>query len=204
MTDTTRPSLLIRLQDPGDLEAWSRFESLYGPLIVSYALARGLQLSDAEDVRQTVLLGFTRAASGFSYDAARGRFRSYLGVCVRNAMNRHNRRHVGVVDGLDPNDAADARREDLTAEDELWDRQWMQHHYRLALRSLRKGAAPLSVRVLEGLLAGRTAQSLADELGMTPEAVRKVKQRMKDTLARLVREQIEHEEHGIQPERHRG
>src|SRR5688572_18449843 len=51
----TRPSLLKRVRDPRDAEAWRQFEGRYGELVLAYCRARGLQPCDAEDVRQLVM-----------------------------------------------------------------------------------------------------------------------------------------------------
>ena len=52
MEDRTRSTLLMRLKDRTDTDAWETFASLYRPLIVSYAMSRELSLADAEDVAQ--------------------------------------------------------------------------------------------------------------------------------------------------------
>ena len=51
---TTRPSLLIRIRNAGDREAWQQFVDLYAPLIYGLARKRGLQDADAADVTQEV------------------------------------------------------------------------------------------------------------------------------------------------------
>ena len=51
----TRPTLLVRIRDAGDQEAWGRFVDLYGPLIYGFLSKRGLQDADAADVTQDVM-----------------------------------------------------------------------------------------------------------------------------------------------------
>ena len=51
----TRSSLLLRLRDADDQEAWGHFVRLYGPLVYRFARRRGLQDSDCGDVTQEVL-----------------------------------------------------------------------------------------------------------------------------------------------------
>ena len=45
----TRPSLLIRVRDPADADAWRQFLDLYGPLVYRFARKRGLQDADAAE-----------------------------------------------------------------------------------------------------------------------------------------------------------
>ena len=53
----TPVSLLERLRQPGDQEAWQRFVELYGPLIYAWSRRAGLQDQDAADLVQDVLSG---------------------------------------------------------------------------------------------------------------------------------------------------
>ena len=82
-----REPSLERVKNRSDDEAWREFEARYGDLIIGYCRSRGLQLTDAEDIRQTIMLSLATALVGFEYDPKRGRFRYYLGRAVRNAMN---------------------------------------------------------------------------------------------------------------------
>ena len=52
---TTRSSLLFRIRDGQDHEAWTRFVDLYGPLIYGFARSHGFQDADAADLMQEVL-----------------------------------------------------------------------------------------------------------------------------------------------------
>ena len=56
MTDSpaTRQSLLVRLRDPKDGQAWAEFVAIYSPLIDRLARAKGLQAADAADLAQEV------------------------------------------------------------------------------------------------------------------------------------------------------
>ena len=78
-SSTTHPSLLSRVRDTDDVAAWHEFEARYGDLILRYCRARRVQHADAEDVRQLVMIGLASSLRSFTYDPARGRFRSYLG-----------------------------------------------------------------------------------------------------------------------------
>src|SRR5215470_1143371 len=80
----TRPSLLIRIRDPGDAEAWGQFVALYGPLIYQFARKQGLQDADAADLTQIVLQAVIDAMKRLDYDPERGSFRGWLYKVVRN------------------------------------------------------------------------------------------------------------------------
>src|SRR5262245_56187959 len=75
---STRISLLARLRDPGDVEAWRQFVRLYAPLVYRYGRRHGLQDADAADLTQDVLRAVSASVSRFDYDRQRGSFRSWL------------------------------------------------------------------------------------------------------------------------------
>jgi len=84
----TRSSLLVRVRDPQDKEAWSQFVELYGPLIYQFARKRGLQDADAADLTQTVLQVLAREMKHLAYDPGRGTFRGWLHGVVRNQLHK--------------------------------------------------------------------------------------------------------------------
>jgi RNA polymerase sigma-70 factor (ECF subfamily) len=79
----TRASLLLRLKDARDQEAWSRFVEIYGPLVYEYGRRNGLQDADAADLTQEVLRTVARSVGAFEYDPRRGSFRSWLFTVAR-------------------------------------------------------------------------------------------------------------------------
>src|SRR3954447_22312110 len=85
----TRPSLLARLRDARDRDAWGEFVDLYGPLVYRYGRRQGLQDADAADLTQNVMQAL---ASRLDYDAARGPFRAWLfGVARRQLLKQIER-----------------------------------------------------------------------------------------------------------------
>src|SRR5438094_7280967 len=93
MTDPaiTRPSLLLRVRDPRDKDAWREFVELYGPLVYRFARKRGLQDADAADLTQIVFQAVVPAIQRLDYDPRRGSFRGWLFAVVRNQL--HNFLH---------------------------------------------------------------------------------------------------------------
>src|SRR5947207_11303289 len=82
----TRASLLVRIRDGRDQEAWQQFVRLYAPVIYGFARNRGLQDADAADLMQEVLRSVSGAAQRLEYDPARGSFRGWLFTVTRNKV----------------------------------------------------------------------------------------------------------------------
>ena len=188
----TQLTLIARLQDPADEEAWRRFESRYRDLVVRFAVRQGLQPTDAEDVAQAVFAALVRAMPGFRLDPGKGRFRSYLFRAVRNEISRvrsRATRPTGGVEGLSTEDGAAEGAAARASEDE-----WIDHHFRIAMAEIRRTFAPESVAIFERLMRGEPVEAIAVDCGTTAQAVHKVKQRIRDRMRTLVEAQIAEEE----------
>jgi RNA polymerase sigma-70 factor (ECF subfamily) len=85
---STRPSLLLRLRDVDDAEAWNEFVRLYTPLIFHHCQRHGLQDADAADVAQEVMRVAAQAMPDFQYDSQRGKFRGWLLQTTRHRLHK--------------------------------------------------------------------------------------------------------------------
>lgn len=188
---TTSPTLLSRVRNPADHSAWAEFDARYRNLILGFCTRRGVQLADAEDIRQAVMLQLASALRDFRYDSSIGRFRGFLGRTVRNVLlaQARNRRRRGEV----PLELAGGLPAPSEFE-EAWERDWVLHHYRLALAKVRKSFDPRSLDVFQGLLDGQTPEEVATAQRMNVNAVYKVKQRIRDALRKEVTRQVAEDE----------
>ena len=191
---STSPTLLARLRNPEDREAWAEFDLLYRDLILSYCRARGLQLADAEDVTQSVQASLFDGLRAFTYDPERGLFRNYLRRTVQNAIYHFLRRSSRNRERPGSDALAEAFAGGDEGDDELWEREWMHHHLRLAMQAIRRSSSPAQVEIFEKLLNGSTVEDVAAEMGLSVGAVYKSKQRVRARLRELVAMQIRNED----------
>src|SRR6266516_4097954 len=89
--DTTSVSLLERLREPAQQEAWGRFVDLYTPLIYYWARRVGSTPEEAADLVQDVLALLVQKLPEFSYDPAKS-FRAWLRTVLLNKWHERCRR----------------------------------------------------------------------------------------------------------------
>lgn len=105
LSPETRQSLLLRLRDSADQQAWTEFYEIYQPLIYRFARTKGLQDAEACDVVQDVVLTVNRAIERFEHREHSGSFRKWLRTITKNValnqLRRCSRERVSqtVVDG---------------------------------------------------------------------------------------------------------
>ena len=175
----TRPSLLLRIRDARDAEAWQAFIEVYAPLIYGYCRHRRLQEADSADVAQEVLTRVARSMQNFEYSPDRGRFRDWLGTVTRNEIARFLRRarRPGQGTGGDElNEIDSVASPDL---DPAWAEHFHAHLLETALGRIRSHFDPPTWRAFELVwLADRPAPQVARELGVSIEKVYVAKSRV--------------------------
>jgi len=184
----TRPSLLVRIRDASDKQAWKQFVELYGPLVYRFGRKRGLQDADAADLTQTVLHAISGAIGGFDYDPARGAFRGWLLGVVRNQLGKMHRREQHAPRGTGDT-AAQVRLHEQPAPDddeELWDREYKRQRFRWAAERVRGEFEPKSWEAFwMTAVDGHAAAEAAGRLKMSIGAVYTARSRV---LSRIRRE----------------
>lgn len=186
----THPSLIARLREGRDEDAWRELDDRYRDLVLHYCRARGLQESDADDVRQLVMFALARSIRQFEYDPARGRFSNYLKKIIQNEIYTFLNAKGRLPQALD----STAPEQGAAAEEDSWNREWENYHIRRAFARLAGTFEKKSILIFSRLLEGAAAAELARELNTTIEAIHKIRQRVRGELERLVAEQIREED----------
>ncbi len=86
MIPDTKISLILRLAESNDHDAWREFAAGYQPVIHWAAVKKGLQTADADEVVQQVMVSIYRALQNRPHDPERAKFRTWLFRVTHNAI----------------------------------------------------------------------------------------------------------------------
>jgi RNA polymerase sigma-70 factor, ECF subfamily len=185
LTPTTRASLLMRLCDSEDHEAWVEFVTLYEPVIYRSLRRHGMQDADARDAMQEMLLAVSRSIQHWDPDEQRGSFRGWLRRVARNLvidwLRQPVRRAIPAGGELQSIlDALPAASDPASIE---FDRELRRALFHRAGERVRGEVKPATWQAFwETAVLGTSAADAASKLGMSVEAVRVAKCRV---LARV-------------------
>jgi RNA polymerase sigma-70 factor, ECF subfamily len=188
VTPDTRPSILLRLSDRSDQEAWQIFESVYRPIIFRAARARGLQDADACDVAQAVLIRVSEGIKSYDPGHRGARFRTWLATITRHIVIDHLRarsracapilidlslesEHPFTDDGID----------------QQLEREYHLQLFRWAAASVKREFSPEAWQAFwETAVAGRPIAETASRLGRSTGSVYTIRARVMRRLKQEV------------------
>jgi len=184
----TRATLLERLRDAEDPLAWDEFFDRYGRLIYGYARRRGCDDATAEEIVQEVMLAMFQQRDVYRYDRARGRFRDWLGVVVRNQVARRRRKpaeRLRARGGEEPEVILDAPSPEPPP-DAAWQNAFEESLLLVLLDMVRRGMAPRTYQAFELFaLHGLSGAEAARLTGLSRNAVYQARKEVVKRLREL-------------------
>lgn len=212
----TRQTLLERVRDASNHDAWRDFFGVYEPLLVGYVRKhtgdRGMNFSeiDVQETVQEIFIKLYKALPSFELDYGRGRFRSWLwritvnAILDRNPARKAYRRAQAA--GEDPERArprvhdegeVDLRHVSAPAADAdaEWDRAYRGAILRKVLEAARDQIEPTNPNKWASFerhaLQGRPAADVARELGINANLVYQNSARVLQTVRKMCLEEYD-------------
>jgi len=193
MSQETSKTLLHRVRDPADSDAWEDFFHIYSPLLERYGRTHGLTPGDAEDVRDQCLAVLAKKMPAFEYERAKGGFKGWL----------YRIAHGKVIDHLRRPQARQAETRELGAlmdqqpgPDQVWEDSWRREHLRYCLEIARQKESERTYRAFQLLLEDElSVPEVCARMEMNANQVYKAKAR----VLQRVREAYERIGTGTEP-----
>lgn len=195
----TRQSLLSRLKDWNDQDSWRDFFELYWRLIYDVARKSGLSESDAQDVVQETIVAVARQMPEFRYDPTRGRFKSWLCQITRrriaDRLRKQYREPTTSGDDASEDSLESIPDPDLASMDTLWEQEWRQRLYHLALERVKRTARPdhfqiFDLYVIQGWPVTQVAKALGVSLPLIYVTRHRIGHQLRQEIKRLRAEDL--------------
>lgn len=186
-------SLLERVRK-NDQQAWNRLATLYRPLVLFWCRQAQCPAADLEDVAQEIFAGVAAGLAGFRRDRSGDSFRGWLRGITRNQVLLHFRKNRGRPQPEGGSDAL-GRLNDVAdpfpdTEDE--EAREVSQLYRRAVEQVRGEFEERTWHMFwRTVIEGRPTVALAEELSVSPAAVRQAKSRILRRLKQEMGELLE-------------
>lgn len=190
-SQATRLSLIARVRDRSNSEAWAEFASLYQPLILRVARRAGLQLADGEDIAQDVMRSIASSLPSLTIRPDGG-FRRWLFTVTRNRITDHFRSAKLRDQGAGDTNAL-IRLAEIPAnvEEHDWDEEYERQVLSWAAERIRTEFRESTWQAFcRTAIDGRPGTEVAAELGMSSGAVHVARCRVLARLKEVVRSRL--------------
>jgi RNA polymerase sigma-70 factor (ECF subfamily) len=185
----TSVSLLERLRRQPDSPDWQRLVAIYTPLVHGWLRRQEVPPTDADDLVQEVLAVVVRELPAFEHNQRPGAFRAWLRGITVNRIRGYWRTRQRPDRASGESEAArqlDQLEDPDSGLSQIWDQEHDRHVMARLLEIVEKEVTPSTWQAFRAVvLEGKAETAVADELGLSVNAVFIAKSRV---LSRLRRE----------------
>ena len=194
----TRLSLVVRLKNSQDHEAWTEFTAIYEPLIFRLLKRNGLQECDAQDVSQQVLAAVATDIERWRPDGRERSFRRWLFRIARNRVIKflvNERKRPRGVGGSDEQVGLEQKEDEHESISELFEREYRQQLLRWSAEQIRAEFRESTWRAFwRSYVDGQAIADVAKDLGMSVGNVYVSRSRIVARLKNRVNEIVDEED----------
>jgi len=180
----TRSTLLVRLKDLDNQQAWQEFYDMYWALLFNFARRAGLSEQDAEEVVMDTVETVARKIEEFEYNRNTGRFKSWLLTIVRFKLGDRFRKQKRLaqrgemvdLDSMEESQIADPQGVEL---EKLWDTEWQKRLIDMALERVKQLVGHRQYQIFYCyVIQEQKAEEVADFLNVSKAQVYVAKNRV--------------------------
>ena len=177
---TTRQTLIMRIKNQDDEQAWNEFVLYYRSFIRVILKHLRISENDVEDLIQDILLKIWKALATLNFDAERARFRTWMNTVIRNAVIDFQRSKSRKIKTADNENEVNTEKFPLDNDEftEIIDKEWRSHITRLALENVRSAFSGNAIEVCEMHLNDASIKEIAEKLDLAETSVYKLRKRV--------------------------
>ncbi|MDB4614069.1 sigma-70 family RNA polymerase sigma factor [bacterium] len=193
----TSASLVLRLKNHADADAWREFSHIYQPVVYRMIRKRGFQPADASEISQEMLMSVASAIKHWDPDKRKGSFRGWLFKIARNEMVdflKHKRRKSAASGGTDLMRLIEQSPDPRSPESNDFDLECRRQIYQHAAMSVRNHFSPNTWQAFERTtIDGEAIPEVAASLNMSVAAVYVARSRVMKQLQLHVKRSVNRE-----------
>jgi len=174
----TRESLLERIKDPDDANAWEDFTLCYESFIHAVVYKMNVGSNDRDDLVQNILLKVWKVMPDFDFDKNKAKFRTWLSYVIRNTVidfyrlkkKQSAQKLIDTPDFVeDPNCSIES----------MIEKEWQIHVTKLALESISEKFTERAINAFKMHLNGESIQKISEELNIKENSSYRLVNRVK-------------------------
>ncbi len=185
-TYLTSLTLLNKLRDSQNEDAWEEFIRIYRPYI--YAIIRQMNVprDDIEELRQQIFLKLWEKLPENIYDPDRAKFRTWLARITKNHVinyiNAQMRRKDHLKKFEETEELHHRINHSLKTFDEIAEKEWRTYLCNMALDRVSEQFSGKAVQVFRMSLKGMDAKQIADQMDLKESTIYVMRKRVKERL----------------------
>ena len=193
----TRKSIIEKLGDWEDQEAWNRFHQTYWRVIYAFAKQSGLTNEEAMDVVQETVLSVAKQFRNGQFNREAGTFKSWLRNLTRWRVADQFRKRKAQIDDSphrSPSDTGGTMTFDRFADgnepfsEDAWEREWQKNALEVACRRIREQVSPRQYQIYDCyVLQEWDVARVCRELGVNTAQVYLAKHRLQKLFRKEIR-----------------
>lgn len=186
---TTRQTLIMRVKNQDDQQAWGEFVLYYQSFIKVILKYLNVKANDIDDLSQEILLKVWKAFSTLNYDVEKARFRTWMNKVIRNAVIDFHRSRNRKIQTVENNEEIQADNFPMNKDQfsQVIDKEWRAHITNLALERIKPEFIGNAIDVFNMCLDGIPTKEIAEKLDIAEVSVYKLRKRVEEKLIKEIK-----------------
>ena len=184
----TRYTLLDRLKNEDDQQAWEDFKAYYDPFILIMLSKFNIAHSDKDDLVQEILLSLWKSLKQFNPNDQRAKFRTWFSqIIYRRSMDfyRKKSRSDKNVESVkeDPTQLKSFTEPEI---EKVFQKEWEAHIVNVALDNISPMFSGKAIDVFKMAMKNIDTNTIAENFDLKPNTVIQLKNRVKNRLVKEI------------------
>jgi RNA polymerase sigma-70 factor (ECF subfamily) len=182
----TRKTLLMRAKNQEDHAAWEEFVAYYRDFIFMVLHQMNLYSVEIDDLAQEILIKIWKSLPNHIYEKDRARFRTWLSRLIRNqvvdhirASQRRTHKHATAAEDETVDSIPTITEPEV---EQIIQQEWEVYIVQLALKNISSLFSERAIEAFSMSIEGKSTAQIAEFLGVKPNSVIKLRNRVKERL----------------------